>query len=127
MLKKLGLILSTVLLVVASFALTAQPAAAAEYTVKMGADSGLLKFDPETLTIESGDTVKFVMNKLGPHNAVFGKGPDGAALSKLSKDQLLFSPGESYTSDFSGAPAGEYEYYCQPHRAAGMVAKIIVK
>jgi plastocyanin len=127
MLKKLGLILSTVLLAIASFALTAQPAAAAEYTVKMGADSGLLKFEPETLTIEAGDTVKFVMNKLGPHNAIFGKGPDGADLSKLSKDQLLFSPGESYTSDFSGAPSGEYEYYCQPHRGAGMVAKIIVE
>lgn len=119
--------LSAVLLAIASFALTAQPANAAEYSVKMGADSGLLKFVPTELTIKAGDVVKFEMNKLAPHNAVFGKGPAGADLSKISHDQLLFSPGESYTADFTGAPAGEYEYYCQPHRGAGMVGKIIVE
>jgi len=127
MLKKLGLMLSAVLLAIASFALTAQPANAQEYTVKMGADNGLLKFEPSELTISSGDVVKFEMNKLGPHNAVFDKGPAGADLGKLSKTQLLFSPGESYKADFAGAPAGEYDYYCQPHRGAGMVAKIIVE
>ncbi len=119
--------LSAVLLAIASFALTAQPANAAEYTIKMGADNGLLKFVPSELTINAGDVVKFEMNKLGPHNAVFDKGPAGADLKKLSKDQLLFSSGESYTADFSGAPKGEYEYYCQPHRGAGMVAKITVE
>ena len=27
----------------------------------------------------------------------------------------------------SGAPAGEYKYYCQPHLAMGMVGKLTVQ
>ncbi|MBZ8179124.1 plastocyanin [Oscillatoria salina IIICB1] len=126
--KNLALVLSTVLLVAVSFFLSVAPAAAETYTVKMGADNGLLKFVPETLTIHPGDTVDFVMNKLGPHNAIFDKTPAGGELAaKLSQDKLLFSPGQDYKVAFpADAPKGEYTYYCQPHRGAGMVGKIIV-
>ncbi|WP_017306248.1 plastocyanin [Spirulina subsalsa] len=126
--KKLGLLLSSVLLLLASLAVFVAPAEAATYTVKMGADNGMLQFVPDSLTIKPGDSVEFVMNKLAPHNAVFGKGPSGAKLDKLSHDKLLFSPGESYTTEFpADSPKGEYDYYCQPHRGAGMVGKIIVE
>lgn len=127
MIKKIGLVLSTVLLAIASFALTAQPAAAETYEVKMGADSGLLNFVPAKLTIKEGDTVKFVMNKLAPHNAVFGKVPAGADAKGLSHDQMLFGPGQSFETSFAGAPSGTYEFYCQPHRGAGMVGEITVE
>lgn len=53
MTKKLGLLLSTVLLVVTSFFLTANPAAAETYEVKMGSDNGMLQFVPSTLNIKS--------------------------------------------------------------------------
>ncbi|MCW6038164.1 plastocyanin [Spirulina subsalsa FACHB-351] len=119
MIKKLGLVLSTVLLLVASFAVAVAPAAAETYTVKMGADSGQLKFEPDNLTIKAGDTVKFVNNKLAPHNVVFDKAPE------LSHKQLLFSPGESFETKFD--TAGAYSYYCEPHRGAGMVGKITVE
>lgn len=127
MIKKIGLVLSTVLLAIASFAFTAQPAAATEHVIKMGADSGLLQFVPSKLTIQSGDTVKFEMNKLAPHNAVFGKVPAGADAKALSHDDLLFGPGQGYTTSFAGAPAGDYEFYCQPHRGAGMTGTITVQ
>ena len=39
--------------------------------VKLGTDAGMLAFEPSTVTISAGDTVKFVNNKLAPHNAVF--------------------------------------------------------
>jgi len=39
--------------------------------VKLGTDAGMLAFEPSTVTISTGDTVKFVNNKLAPHNAVF--------------------------------------------------------
>lgn len=130
--KKLGLILSAVLLVVTSFVLSATPANADTVTVKMGADSGALQFVPNTVTIKPGDTVKWEMNKLAPHNVVFDAAniPNkSAAVAKgLSHEKLLFSPGESYETTFSAdTPAGTYSYFCQPHRGAGMVGKIVVE
>ncbi|NBD15583.1 MAG: plastocyanin [Cyanobacteria bacterium] len=130
--KKLGLILSTLLFAIATFVFTASPVLAETYEVKMGSDTGQLKYVPETLTIKPGDTVEFVMNKLAPHNVVFDASgvPSGAKslASSLSASKLLFSPGQSYSVTFpKDAPKGEYTYYCQPHRGAGMNGKIIVE
>ena len=86
--------------------------------VKLGTDAGMLAFEPSTVNISAGDTVKFVNNKLAPHNAVF-EGHD-----ELSHPDLAFAPGESWEETFS--TAGTYDYYCEPHRGAGMVGKIVV-
>ncbi len=119
MAKKLSLLLSAVVLVVTSFFITANPAFAATYEVKMGTDTGMLQFDPSTLEVKAGDTVKWVNNKMSPHNVVFDD--EGVKSHK----QLVFSPGESYETTFTSP--GEYDYYCEPHRGAGMVGKVIVK
>lgn len=107
------------------------PVAAETYTVKMGSDTGQLKFVPETLEIKSGDTVKWVNNQIPPHNVVFegDKVPNGdkALADKISHKKLLFAKGDSFETTFSDAAAGSYSYYCQPHRGAGMVGKIIVQ
>ncbi len=87
--------------------------------VKLGTDSGMLAFEPSTVTISAGDTVKFINNKLAPHNAVFDGHED------LSHPDLAFAPGESWEETFSDA--GTYDYYCEPHRGAGMVGKIVVQ
>ncbi len=94
-------------------------AAAATFEVIMGTDSGLLAFEPSSLTISAGDTVRFVNNSLGPHNAVVeGHG-------ELSHADLAFAPGESWDTTFSDP--GSYSYYCEPHRGAGMVGTITVE
>ena len=87
--------------------------------VKLGTDDGMLAFSPSTVNISAGDSVKFVNNKLAPHNAVF----DGH--EELSHADLAFAPGESWTKTFSAA--GTYEVYCEPHRGAGMVGTVVVK
>jgi plastocyanin len=130
--RRVGLLLSAILLVVASFALSASPAAAETYTIKMGTDKGLLQFQPSTVTIKPGDTVKWVMNKVPPHNAVFDApkipGGDKALAKSLSHDKLTFSSGEFFEATFPVDIApGTYPFYCQPHRGAGMVGKIIVQ
>lgn len=130
--RRLSLMLATVLLVVGTLAIASQPALADTYTVKMGADNGLLNFVPDNITVKPGDTIKFTMNKLAPHNVVFDAntipGGDTALAKSLSKEKLLFSPGESYEVTFpKDAPTGTYNYYCQPHRGAGMVGKVIVQ
>ena len=86
--------------------------------VKLGTDAGMLAFEPSTINIAAGDSVKFVNNKLAPHNAVF-EGHD-----ELSHSDLAFAPGESWEKTF--ASAGTYDFYCEPHRGAGMVGKVVV-
>lgn len=129
MTKKLGLFLSSLLLVVTSFFIGANSAAAATYEVKMGADSGMLQFEPSSVTIKPGDTVKWVNNKMAPHNVVFDSGDmEDSLATKSSHKGLFFSPGESYETTFPGDTApGEYNFYCEPHRGAGMVGKVIVQ
>jgi len=128
--KKLALIFSTVLFAIATFVVGVNPAHAKTHTVKMGSDTSQLVYVPETLTVQPGDTVEFVMNKLAPHNVVFDSVPSGAESLKtsLTMNKLLFSPGQSYSVTIpEDAPSGEYEYYCQPHRGAGMNGKLVVK
>tara|TARA_Y100000589_G_scaffold329393_1_gene375867 strand:+ start:2526 stop:2876 length:351 start_codon:yes stop_codon:yes gene_type:complete len=92
---------------------------AATVEVKLGTDAGMLAFEPATINISEGDTVKFINNKLAPHNAVF----DGH--EEYSHADLAFAPGESWEETFT--TAGTYEFYCEPHRGAGMVGKVIVE
>lgn len=129
--RSLSLALFTVVLVVASFVAVVSPAAAETFTVKMGTDSGLLAFDPANLSIKPGDTVQFVNNKLPPHNIVFDENQVPAeakgAVGGLSHKALMLAPGETYEVSFDGVPAGSYGYYCEPHRGAGMIGKIVVQ
>lgn len=117
--RSLSLAFLSITLVIGSFLLVVSPAAAETFTVKMGADNGMLAFDPANLTVTAGDTVKWVNNKLPPHNIIF----EGD--STKSHDQLLFSPGEAYEVTFD--TPGTYNYYCAPHRGAGMAGKITVE
>ena len=78
------------------------------------------RFQPETLTIQPGDTVRW-RNMGGDHNVLaddesFGSGPPSSA-----------SWSYSHTFDTAG---GQFFYYCQPHGGpggAGMAGKIVVQ
>jgi len=109
-------------------ATVAAPAYAAETKeVKMGADSGLLVFVPAKTSICKGDSVKWINNKAGPHNVVFDEDniPAGVEQEKISMvDEQLGEEGESFTMKFD--TAGDYGYYCEPHRGAGMQATLTV-
>ncbi|MBD2316815.1 plastocyanin [Pseudanabaena sp. FACHB-1050] len=117
--KKLGLAIASLLFVVGSLFITASPASADTVTVKMGSDGGQLVFDPKVVTIKVGDTVKWVNNKAFPHNIVF----DGH--EELSHKKLAQKPKAELESTFN--EAGEFAYYCSPHRGAGMAGKVVVQ
>ncbi len=123
MAKKLGVFLSSLLLAVTLFIGTIAPAQAATVQVKMGADNGMLAFEPSKVTIKAGDTVQWVNNKLSPHNVVFDSSAKDA--DKFTHKGLAFAPGETFEATFS--EAGTYDYYCEPHRGAGMKGSIIVE
>ena len=85
--------------------------------VSMGA-GGNLVFEPNEITISTGDTVHFINEALPPHNIIVEGRPD------LSREALLFAPGES--QDVVFADAGDYNFFCGPHQGAGMTGVIHV-
>jgi plastocyanin len=108
------------------------------HDVNMVLEGSSYKYVPDQLTIKSGDVVRFHNVSGGPHNVSFWADsiPAGAAdaLKAGMPDQmaplegsLLTEPNAVYTVNFANAPAGEYKYYCLPHLALGMKARISVQ
>lgn len=131
-LRRFGLAVLTMFLVVSSFVVFAPSASAETHTIKLGNDKGMLAFEPAKVTIKPGDTIKWVNNKVPPHNVVFDEAKNAAKSADfakaLSHKQLMMNPGQAIETTFpADAPAGEYTFYCEPHRGAGMVGKIIVE
>ena len=86
--------------------------------IQMGYDGNLV-FEPSELTVNAGETVTFVNNALPPHNIIV----DGRA--DLSRESLMFSPGE--TQEIVFADAGDFNFKCAPHEGAGMKGVIHVQ
>lgn len=108
------------------------------HDVNMVLDGSKYKYDPDNLTIKSGDVVRFHNKSGGPHNASFWPDsiPAGAAdvLKKNMPNQmaplegpLLTEPDATYEVSFAGAPKGVYKLYCLPHLALGMRGKVTVQ
>jgi plastocyanin len=107
--------------------------------VKMtGNGSSKAAFEPATLTIKPGTTVRFINVSGGPHNVAFYSDsiPKGAAdaLKKGMPNPMgdltgpfVTQPNEKYDVSFAGAPAGTYRGYCMPHVALGMHIVITVQ
>lgn len=112
--------------------------AGATHDVNMVLEGNAYKYVPDNLTIRSGDVVRFHNVSGGPHNVAFWADsiPAGAAeplragmpdqMAPL-EGQLITEPNGIYTVTFADAPTGEYKYYCLPHLALGMKARITVQ
>jgi plastocyanin len=107
-------------------------------TVQMIGSSSGYKFQPSTVQIKVGQTVKFVTVSGGPHNITFDPQdiPAGAAAT-LAQDMpnqqakltgpLVTNPNDSYAITFKGATPGAYKFYCLPHQSLGMQGTVIVE
>ena len=105
--------------------------------VKMtGNGSTKAGFEPSTVTVPVGGTVRFINVAGGPHNITFWSDslPAGAAAAlnanmKNTVDNLsgpfLTQPNETYDVSFANAPKGTYKGFCTPHLTLGM--KITIK
>ena len=84
--------------------------------VQMGS-GGNLVFDPSEITISAGESVHFVNNMLPPHNVIIEDHPElGHGLAMM--------PGEEF--DVAFPEAGDYTFFCGPHKGAGMIGTIHV-
>jgi len=96
----------------------------ADHTVAVGPD-GRLVYDPEELTVSTGETVEWVWES-DTHNIVVDSRPDGADWGGTEGDEAtLYDEGHTYAFTFE--TAGTYEYFCQPHRSAGMEGSVVVE
>lgn len=107
--------------------------------VKMtGNGSTRAAYEPSSLKIAPGTTVRFVNVSGGPHNIAFWQDsvPSGAASAlnanmKNTVDNLsgpfLTNPNETYDVSFANAPKGTYKGYCTPHQTLGMKIAITVE
>ncbi len=111
----------------ASLAL-AGPAAAAETVVEMTAD---LRFVPQTVTIQAGETVEWRNASPMAHTVTADPAKAGdpahVALPEGAQpfDSGFVQPGGSYRHRFE--VPGTYRYFCIPHEAAGMVGTVEVR
>jgi len=85
--------------------------------VKMGSNMNLV-FDPSEITINAGDTITFVNDSLPPHNVIVEDHPE------ISHDGLAFSPGETIEVTFP--ESGDFNFWCEPHKGAGMTGVVHV-
>lgn len=101
------------------------PAFASTVSVAMG-EGGMLSFTPAEVTVAPGDTVHFDVVASAPHNVMFDAGASAGDVSALNHNALEMSGGFDVSIP-ADAAKGEYPYYCEPHRGAGMVGKVVVK
>jgi len=99
---------------------TAGTAAAQEgETVAVG-PGGNLVFEPATIYVQPETTVTWEWDS-DNHNIVVESQPDEA---EWEGHEPLESDGFTYEHTFE--VQGTYEYYCEPHRSAGMVGEVVV-
>jgi plastocyanin len=105
-------LIALLIAVVAVAAAIAVPAFAATKTVKVGPQR---QFGPKSLSIRSGDTVRFQWTGKLPHNIIITKGPKKGTISGVRTKGVV-------SKKFN--TKGTYTLVCQIH--AGMTLKLKV-
>ena len=85
---------------------------------------GNFVYDPASLTIPPGTTVNFVWES-DTHNIIVENQPEGADWQGEGDTNTTYDTGHTYSHTFE--TTGTYDYYCSPHRTAGMVASLTVE
>lgn len=95
-----------------------------ENEVVVGPDGNLV-FDPAELTVDVGTTVTWTWDS-DIHNVVVESQPEGASWDGTEGGESeTYDTGHEY--EFTFETAGTYEYYCSPHRSAGMTGTVVVE
>ncbi len=106
------------------------------HDVNMVLEGSSYKYVPDQLTVGSNDVIRYHNKSGGPHNVAFWtdsipKGAESAItvpepMAPLSS-KLVVAPDEVIEVKLNNAPKGEYKYYCTPHLALGMKARLTVQ
>lgn len=96
-----------------TFLLEAAPSNEVEITLTSN-----LRFDPDEVTIDAGTTVRWVNGASIFHTIT----PDG---HEEWEEVSMNTEGDEFTHTFN--TPGDFPYYCDPHRSAGMTGTITVQ
>ena len=95
-----------------------KPAKATTFNVTVG-PNGNLVFDPASVTIQTGDEVKWTWDS-GGHSTKSGS----PGMPTGIWDSGIQNAGATFTRTFNSA--GTFPYYCTPHSCCGMVGTVMV-
>lgn len=90
-------------------------------TVTVG-PGGELVYDPATVEVDPGDVVRWVWDS-DNHTVTVESHPDGAEFAG-TPDREIYDTSYEYVHQFD--VEGVHEYYCTPHRSAGMEGEVVV-
>jgi plastocyanin len=127
-----ALLVSTSLVAGAALAQTAaRPAGhAGQLVVVKMADRGgatPYAFEPAKVTIQPGDTLRFLEEAGVVHNVRFTTHPSAAHLGAATTGPYLTTKGQTYDLVIDGRFApGSYAFVCDPHDAMGMRGTLTV-
>ncbi len=101
------------------------------HTIKMESDEDGARvwFDPIGLFVQPGDKIRFIVHHNTHTVAAYHPDNEGHSLriphkAKPWNSGYLVEPGEHF--EVILPEPGVYDYYCEPHEAAGMAGRIVV-
>lgn len=106
------------------------------HEIQMLGDEKGYRYEPATLTIKSGDGVRWTMVSGAPHNVQFENVAADAKAQVMANmpnqltelgSPILLNPNEKYEMSFNGVKPGKYDYICTPHLANNMKGSITVQ
>lgn len=107
------------------------PAGQAEQPAQVVEMDSTLVYNPEEITVQVGDTVRWINTSPLVHSATADpekavkddsvRLPEGAE----TFDSGIMTQGDTFEHTFT--VPGEYVYFCIPHEADGMIGRITVK
>jgi plastocyanin len=104
---------------------TAESGGSGSVTVVTVAPNGEYRFDPQTVTVPQGETVRWEWAGPG-HNVRPGSQPaDADWTGTPGGDGETYDEGYAY--EFTFEVPGQYDYYCAPHRSIGMTGSVVVE
>jgi plastocyanin len=84
-------------------------------------------FEPAKVSVQPGDTLRFLEDAGVVHNVRFKTHPSGANLGKATAGPYLTTKGQKYDLVIDGRFApGSYDFVCDPHEAMGMRGTLTV-
>jgi plastocyanin len=87
--------------------------------VKTGGSS--FGFEPASVNVEHGDTLRFVEDAGVMHNVHFKSHPSGSRLGGAATGPYLTAKGQTYDLVIDARfTDGRYEFVCDPHEMLGM-------
>lgn len=89
-------------------------------TVVVGPDENYASFDPDSVRVRPGTTVRFLWGSSG-HNISVKRQPDDADWAGVADTR-----DEGHEVEVSFVVEGVYEYQCDPHADSGMVGYVVV-